>query len=88
MMQAQDPMPFIPWRISMNTRHAAKEDMARMVEMAWVQKKTNTKGSGTHTQGSKHHILVPNLYRRGGPSIKGFRGCGLVVGRKGVYFKC
>ena len=48
-MQAQEPIPFIPWRISMNTRHAAEEDMIRMAEMAWEQKKTNTKGSGTHT---------------------------------------
>ena len=38
--------PFILWRISMNTRHAAKEDMARMTEMALEQKKTNTEGSG------------------------------------------
>ena len=46
-MQAQEPTPFISWRISMNTRHAAKEDMARMAEMAMEQKKTNIKGSGT-----------------------------------------
>ena len=86
-MQAQEPIPFILWRISMNTRHAAKEDMIRMAEMAWEQKKTNTKGSGTHTQWPEHHLLVPNQYRRGGLSIKRFRGCGLVVGRKWVYFE-
>ena len=39
-----------------------------------------------HTQGLEHHPFVPNQYRKGGPSVKGLRGCGLVVGGKGVYF--
>ena len=38
------------------------------------------------TQGPEHHLLVPNQYRRSGPSVKRFGGCRLVVGRKGVYF--
>ena len=29
-------------------RHIAEWDMARTVEMAWEQKKTDAKGSGTH----------------------------------------
>ena len=29
-----------------------------------------------------HHLLVPSQYMGGGPSVKGIRGCGLVVGRK------
>ena len=57
--------------------------MAGMAEMAWEQKKTNVDGSGTNTQGPKHHPLIANQYRKGGPTIKGFKGCGLVVGEKG-----
>ena len=38
------------------------------------------------TQGLKHHLLVPSQYKGGGPSIKTFRGCGLVVGRKEGLF--
>ena len=34
----------------------------------------------------KHHLLVPSQYRRGEPSAKGFRGYGLVVGRKRGLF--
>ena len=61
--------------------------MARTIEMAWEQKKTNAEGSGTHIQGSKHHLLVPSQYRRHGPSVKGLRGCDLMVGGKGVHFR-
>ena len=35
-----------------------------------------------HAQGSGHHLLVPNQYMGSGPSVKGFRGYGLAVGRK------
>ena len=35
-----------------------------------------------HAQGPGHHLLVPNQYMGGGPSVKGFKGCGLAVGRK------
>ena len=35
-----------------------------------------------HTQGPKHHPFVPSQYKRGEPMIKGFKGCGLVVGGK------
>ena len=60
--------------------------MARMAEMAWEQKKTNVEGSETNTQGPKHHPLIANQYRKGGPTIKGFRGCGLVVGERGLFW--
>ena len=33
--------------------------------------------------GLKHHLLVPSQYRGGGSWVKGIRGCGLLVGRKG-----
>ena len=33
-------------------------------------------------QGPGHHLLVPSQYMGGGPSVKGFKGCGLAVGRK------
>ena len=36
---------------------------------------------GIHT-GPKHHLLVPSQYMRGGPRVKGIRGCGLAMGRK------
>ena len=35
-----------------------------------------------HAQGPGHHLLVSNQYMGGGPLVKGFRGCGLAVGRK------
>ena len=35
-----------------------------------------------HAQGLGHHLLIPSQYMGGGPSVKGFRGCGLAVGRK------
>ena len=38
-MQAQEPTPFILWRIGMNTRYIAKENMARTVEIAWAKKR-------------------------------------------------
>jgi len=60
--------------------------MTRMAEMAWEQKKKNAKGSGTYTQGPEHHQPIPSQYKGGRPTVKGFRGCGLVVGRKGIYF--
>ena len=66
----------------MNARHAAKKDMARTVEIAWEQKKTNTKVNGTYTQGPEHHQPVPSQYSRGGPMVKGFKEYGLVVGEK------
>ena len=33
-------------------------------------------------KGPRHHLFVPNQYMGGGPWVKVFRGCGLVVGRK------
>jgi len=53
-----------------------------MAEMMWERKKTNTKNSGTNTQGPEPHPFVLIQYRRGRPTVKGFRGCGLVVGGK------
>ena len=35
-----------------------------------------------HAQGLGHHQLAPSQYMGGRPSVKGFRGCGLAVGRK------
>jgi len=38
-------------------------------------------------KGPGHHLLVPSQYTRGGLQVKVFKGCGLVVRRKGgVYF--
>ena len=37
-------------------------------------------------KGLGHHLLVPSQYMGGGPRVKVFSGCGLVVGEKGVYF--
>ena len=31
---------------------------------------------------SGHHLLVSSQYMGGGPLVKAFKGCGLVVGRK------
>lgn len=39
------------------------------------------------TQRPGHHLLVYSQYRRGEPFVKGFKGCGLTVGRKDVYFE-
>jgi len=36
--------------------------------------KTNAKDSGTSTEGPKYHLLVSSQYRRGGPTVKGFKG--------------
>ena len=38
-------------------------------------------GSGARTR-LKHHTLVPNHYRRGGPWVRGKRGYGLAVGKR------
>lgn len=54
--------------------------------MAWKQKKTDSKDNGIHTYGLEHYLLVSNQYRKGGPLVKGFRRCGLVVRRKWVCF--
>ena len=34
-----------------------------------------------HAQGLGHHLLVPSQYMGDGPSVKGFRACGLAVVR-------
>ena len=39
-------------------------------------------GNGARTR-FKHHPLVPSQYRGGGPWVRGKRGYGLVVGRRG-----
>ena len=52
----------------------------------WEWKKTIAKSSGTNTQQPKHHQLVPNQYKKSGPIVKGFRGCGLVKGGKEPIF--
>ena len=42
----------------------------------------DTHGSGVRTR-LRHHQLVPSQYKSGGPWVKGKRGYGLVVGRRG-----
>ena len=37
-------------------------------------------------KGPGHHLLVPSQYMGGGPWVKVFRWCGLVVGRKWGLF--
>ena len=64
-------------------RHKAEWDMARTVEMAWDWKKTDVVGNGARIQGLEHYLPIASQYKRGGPAIKGLRGCGLVVGEKG-----
>ena len=40
----------------------------------------------THTR-VRHHLPVLNQYKGGGPQVRGKRGCGLVVGRRGSLFR-
>ena len=40
-----------------------------------------------HTQRLGRHPLILSQYKREGPLIREFRGCGLAEGRKEVYFK-
>ena len=39
-------------------------------------------GSGARTR-LRHHSLVPSQYNSGGPEVRGKKGYGLAVGRKG-----
>ena len=41
-------------------------------------------GSGARTR-LRHHPLVPSQYRSSEPQVRGKRGCGLAVGRRGKY---
>ena len=34
----------------------------------------------------RHRLPEPSQYRGGGPRVKGMRGCGLAIGRRGAYF--
>ena len=40
-----------------------------------------------HT-GPRHHLPVPSQCRGDKPRVKGMKGCGLVVGRRGSLFWC
>ena len=40
----------------------------------------------TLTQGPRHHLRVPSQHMGGESSVKGFKGCGLAVGRKWDLF--
>ena len=51
-----------------------------------TKEKKKTKDNGASTQWLEHHQFVPNQYKRGGPTVKGFKGCGLVVGGKWSIF--
>ena len=53
--------------------------------MVWEQKKTKTEDNGASTEGPEHHQPVCSQYKGGGPTVKGFIRCGLVVEGKGVY---
>ena len=65
--------------ISMNMQ----QNETRLEWQKWHgSKRRQTHRIAEFTQGPEHHLLIPSQYRRGGPSVKGFRGCGLVVGRK------
>ena len=46
------------------------------------RKAMDTHGSGAHTK-LRHHQLVLNQYRSGGPWVRGKKGYGLTVGRRG-----
>ena len=54
-----------------------------MAETAW---ETNTEDSIASTEELGHHQPVPSQYKGGGPTIRGFRGRGLVVGGKGGLY--
>ena len=45
----------------------------------------DTHGSGARTR-LRHHPLIPNQYRSGGSRVRGKRGYGLEVGRKGKAY--
>ena len=49
-------------------------------------KENKNRRSGANTQQPKYHQLVPNHYKKNGPTVKGFRGCGLVEGGKEPIF--
>ena len=51
--------------------------------MAW---QTNIEDNGASTEGPEHHQPVPSQYKGGGPTVRGFRGRGLVVGGKGGLY--
>ena len=42
----------------------------------------DTRGSGVCTR-LRQHLLIPSQYRSGGPWVKGKKGYGLAVGRRG-----
>ena len=46
------------------------------------RKAMDTHGSEARTR-LRHHQLVPNQYRSGGPWVRGKKGYGLAVGRRG-----
>ena len=43
---------------------------------------TNTHGNGVRRK-LRHHPLIPSQYKGDGPWVRGKRGYGLVLGRKG-----
>ena len=50
-----------------------------------AKKAMDSYGNGERTR-LKHNLFVPNKYRGGGPWVRGKKGCGLVVGRRGSLF--
>ena len=47
-----------------------------------AKKAMDSYGSGAHIR-LKHHLLVPSQYKGGWPWVRGKRGCGLAVGKRG-----
>ena len=66
-MQVQEPTPFILWRIGMNTRYIAKENMARTVEIAWAKKRQMQRVVELTYKGRSTTYLYPANTREVGP---------------------
>ena len=62
----------------------AEEYGARVQEWGG-NKRRQTQTVVALAQGLGHHLRVSSQYMGGEFSVKGFKGCDLVVGRKGIY---
>ena len=68
-------------------RHAAKWNKTNLLRQKLREKiRKKTKDSGASTQWLDLHQSVPSQYKRSELMVKGFRGCGLVVGEKESIF--
>ena len=50
-----------------------------------AKKAMDSYGSGAHTR-LRHHLPVSSQYKGGWPWVRGKRGCGLAVGKRGSLF--